>query len=387
MRYVFFIFFFSLVTTVCSSENDAATTASPVNPLSNDIGTPCSTNVSNVWLDVMLVIDTSNAVLQKDLQKIGTMLSNVFESITIGNFTKHSTRVGLITYDSSYHDMMRYRLNSISDNDQLNQILLNITQYYNPKGNGSGFGYALNDAYQQFTSYGSYRRGAVIIFDAAYPLGSTFSSPDDLKNYGISIITIADGGAHSNLSDSLGKIASPGMNFSSLDPNLGEKIKSSLTIANCFCPPGYYQMKISNQTSKAATYINCYYGYSGDTSPDIAKQTCDPDVLVSVTSSEKLDFITDVVIPRQIPGSKSFTIGAVRSNGNWNWQNYNNTQYPFGNFPNTANTTGGDIGYFINNYGFNWEFRSGGSGDNDARPFVCQTLPYDADNMRDLGNN
>jgi len=387
MRYAFLIFFFSLVTPNYSFENDAITTVSPVNPLSNEIGTLCSSNASNVWLDIMLVIDTSNAVLQKDLQRLGIMLSNVFESITIGNFTKHSTRVGLITYDSSYSDTMRYYFNSISNNDQLNQILSNLSQYYSPKCNGSGLDYALNDAYRQFTGSGSYRKGAVIIYDAAYPISTTFTSPSNMKNYGISIITIADGGAHSNLSDSLGNIASPGMNFSSLDPNLAEKIKSSLTIANCFCPPGYHQMKISNQTlNTGATYVNCFYGYSGDTSPDIAKQTCDPDILASVTSAAKLDFITDVVIPAQMIGAKSFTTGAFRSGGRWNWQNYNNTQFPFGDFPSTTNATGGDIGYFRNTHGFNWAFVSGGSGDNDARPFVCQTQPYDADNMRDLSD-
>ncbi|KAE9549839.1 hypothetical protein FO519_006942 [Halicephalobus sp. NKZ332] len=277
---------------------------------------------------------------------------------------------------------------SISNNSQLNQILLNLTQYYNPNSVGSNIGYALTSSDYQFVIYGGYRKQAIILFDATYPLGDLLGQPDYLKNRGVSIITIVDGDPDPILANNLTSIASPGMNFSFLDPNLTEQIQSSLLITNCFCPPSYYQMKVFNTTlNTTATYADCFHSYSNNTSPDVAKQTCDPDVLVPVTSSTKLDFIVDHVIPAQMVGAKNFTTGAIRSNGNWNWQNYNNTQFPFGEFPNAVNATGGDIGYFSNTFGFNWEFRSGGSGDDYARPFICQTHAYDADNMRDLGDS
>ena len=374
MRYVLLLSIFFITAAAISLSK-----AGETNPTPNTVGTPCSNNISNAWLDVMIVVDVSGASRLVDILKLQTILLNVFESITIGNSSAHNTRVGLDVY--STYGRPIYQFGGISDSSQLKSVLSNISYYYNPSTDIGNITNALYDAVNSFV-YSSYRRKALVLFDATYPLYGASIPAQRLQNDGVSIITISDSGAHSNLSDALAGIATPGMNLSFTDMHLVENLKSALLFANCYCPGGTYQMKTVDPTSGITTaYGDCLYGYTGDTDPESAGYFCSPGVLVPVTSEEKFHFITDNVIPHQMSGAKSFTTDGVRLDGKWYWRDYDDTLIPFGTFPDTINATDGDIGYFSNYYGLNWMFLGGGSGIQGARPFVCQTRAYDADNM------
>ena len=355
--------------------------------LSNVIGSPCATNVTNAWLDIVLVLDVSGGMTADDLEQLGMTLVNVFQNFTIGQTPRQSTRVAMVTYAKDYE--FHYNLTDIIDNDELIMSLIRLPNYW-PGFPGGDLTGGLIAAQAILSGQSSYRRQAVIVGASNYdPVTFNDASPtvQALKESGVTILSISFQPENTSFSDQLRNFSSPGYSYIHDDPDITSKISLGLMQVNCFCPLGSAQFSVFNQDYNNVTvYGDCLSGFVNTTDPASAESVCSPGILVSVTSEAKVDFIAHNIVPYDLAGAKNFTVGAFRENGTWYWHGYNNTRYPFGDFPKPSNDDG-DYGYYSNYFGFNWGFFSGGSGIANAKPYVCQYRACDTDYLCNLSDS
>uniref|UniRef100_A0AC34Q335 VWFA domain-containing protein n=1 Tax=Panagrolaimus sp. JU765 TaxID=591449 RepID=A0AC34Q335_9BILA len=358
------------------------TTLAPgVSSLSNAIGTPCSTNSSNAWLDLYFVIEVSKGMLRTDLGDLGGQLYLLLENLTIGQTPKQSTRVGIITYASTA--TVRLNLTACDNAGTLFHIVLDLQNYRLSNDSGTNIKSALETAYNLTQIERSYRRTIVIVIAASYDP----YDPDDpnlvvelMKEDGTAILTIAfeSSGA---LNPGLAKLSSPGYAYENTDLELFDKLLFAFTQINCFCPPKTYQLQIYNDAWRNFTvFADCLYSSGGASiDPQFAEQACASTgaVLASVTKERKLDFIVENVMYNSAK-IKQFTVGAHLVNGQWVWYGYNNTVYPVGDYPKIPSGFSGIYGYFNNTFGFNWDFQTQNEKGN-PKPYVCQLQACDAD--------
>uniref|UniRef100_A0AC34RC04 VWFA domain-containing protein n=1 Tax=Panagrolaimus sp. JU765 TaxID=591449 RepID=A0AC34RC04_9BILA len=363
---------------VCSSS--APTTPSPMNDsLSNAIGTPCSTNALTTWLDLYLVIDVSEGMTQANLLQLSGQMATLFEGLTIGQTPKHSTRVGIITYASNA--TVRLTLSNCSDATTLLIAVYQLSNYRLPNDTGTNIRSGLETVLSLRAKEKSYRPTAVMVIAASY----NSDAGDDptqvaeiMKQDGITILTIAfeSSGA---LNAGLKNLSSLGYSYENTDPDLFEKLLFAFTQINCFCPPKTYQLRIYNDTNENfTTYADCLYSSGGAAADAIyAEKVCEKagDVLASVTSEQKLDFLIDIVIANTMPDKREFTVGAHLDTNHWQWYGYNNAAYPIGDFPGIPSSSSGNYGYFYKAGGFNWNFSTQTKG--KAKPYICQQRACD----------
>ncbi|KAE9555137.1 hypothetical protein FO519_001632 [Halicephalobus sp. NKZ332] len=364
--------------------NPSANPSSNPNDLGNAIGTPCAANTTNAWLDIVLVMDVSNGVTTSDIQKLSVQLATVFEAFTIGQDPRHSIRVAIVTYSIDVQYV--YNLTDITNFENLLNQLMKISTY-RPGDDGGNLQGGMQAAQNILSTQKSYRRQALIMAAASYdPLGFNDASQisKDLQLDGVSIFSISFHPADGTFSDLLRNLSSPGYNYMNSDQDLIPRITLGLTQVDCVCPPKTLQFRKYNATTNTVeVYADCLSGYVGDTDPQFTNFACSPGILASVTSQEKLDFITDNIVPHDMAGIKNITVGGHRKNGVWYWYGYDNTEYPFGDFPSITDN-GGDYAFADNYFGFNWKFLGGGSGTQNAKPYICQIKACDTDYFCDL---
>uniref|UniRef100_A0AC34RAY9 VWFA domain-containing protein n=1 Tax=Panagrolaimus sp. JU765 TaxID=591449 RepID=A0AC34RAY9_9BILA len=359
-----------------------STTSSPsTDPSSNAIGTPCSTNSTNAWLDLYFVIDVSDKMTEENFVILSGQLATLFDGLTIGQTPKQSTRVGIITYASN----ATVQLNLTACNAfRLTNIIFDLDAYHQPNDTGTNIKFALETVLDLKKKEQSYRPMAIIIVAADYDKDNSEDPTqiaEIIKQDGIAILTIAFE-ASIVVSAELKKLSTLGYAYENIDPQLFDKLFLALTQINCFCPPKTYQFKIYNDTTGShTTFADCLYGSDGALDPAIAERICEGSgaVLASVTSVPKLDFIIDNVIHETMPKSKQFTVGAHLVDDQWVWFGYNGTVYPVGDYPVIPTNEQGSYTYFNNSFGFNWGIHLQDGGFKNAKSYICQSRACDAD--------
>uniref|UniRef100_A0AC34REN5 Uncharacterized protein n=1 Tax=Panagrolaimus sp. JU765 TaxID=591449 RepID=A0AC34REN5_9BILA len=364
------------------SHYQTTTTTTPPNPLSDRIGGQCSTNYKNAWLDVVLLIDVSSSMAATDLKKYGNQLSTILSRYPIGQVPKHSTRVSVIAFSSDVQLLLD--LKTVTNFGALRNILGNLNNQSRSDDTGGNLLGAFQKAKTILDSQKSYRPGVVVLSAAAYnpdSFGNAHKVTNQLKGDGVKVVTIAFDSAQGAPPD-LSGLASEGFEYKSSDANLRVELDTAFVQINCFCPKSTIQFRTYNdQTGRYTYYADCLNFYNGATSPEYSEDSCDPGILTSVTSQDKLDFIIDNTFDSGT--YKNITVGAYNTNG-WKWYNYNDTSYPVGRFPASASSFSGKYGYFYNNGGFNWKFGANNGGADNAMPYVCQYRACDADYFCDV---
>uniref|UniRef100_A0AC34RFF0 VWFA domain-containing protein n=1 Tax=Panagrolaimus sp. JU765 TaxID=591449 RepID=A0AC34RFF0_9BILA len=356
------------------------TTSSPdANPLSNAMGTPCSINSTNAWLDLYFVIDVSKGMIDTDLLALSAQLATLFEGLTIGQIPKHTSRVGIITYASTATVQLNL---TFCNSDNLIDIVFDLQNYRLPHDSGTNIKAGLEIAYNLTQIERSYRRTIVIVIAASY-------DPDDaedptqvaelIKQDGTAIFTVAFASS-GTFNTQLGNLSTPGYSYVNTDTQLFDKMLFGFTQINCYCPPKTYQFQVYNDAWRNFTvFADCLYSSGGASiDPQFAERTCAGigAVLATVTKERKLDFIIDNVI--NDTKITQFTVGAHLVNDQWLWYGYNGTTYPVGDYPKIPSGSSGTYGYFNNTFGFNWDYQTQNPKDK-AKPYVCQSKACDAD--------
>uniref|UniRef100_A0AC34Q1U3 NIDO domain-containing protein n=1 Tax=Panagrolaimus sp. JU765 TaxID=591449 RepID=A0AC34Q1U3_9BILA len=334
-------------------------TPSP-NPLSNAIGAQCSTNYKNLWLDIVLLMDVSNAMAVPDLKKYSMQMSTVLSQYNIGQTPKHCSIVQVLL-----------DLNNNTDFAALMNDLGSVVNYTTPDDAGGNVYGALQKAANIIDTEGTYRPAVIILSAATYSpftFGNAQKVAIQLMNKGVKIITIA---FDSNLGvqPNLQELSTGGYALTSSDPSLRNELHRAFVQFNCFCPKNTVQFRVNNGT---VNYADCFSFHNSATLP--TSMNCGSGVLVSVTSPRKLKFIGAVIYDKT--NNTNFMTGAYNSNG-WYWHNYHNTSYPFGNFPKVPSLDIGNYGYFYLVNSATWQFRV--TNGDEPMPYVCQYRACDAD--------
>jgi alpha-tectorin len=366
-------------------------TEGPSDPRSDEIGTECSSNVTQAWLDVMFVIDTSSAMSSRDLLELSGEIATFMKSFNFGQSNdpnSHTTRAGIVTYATGVES--RYNLTDVTDEKAWRSEILKLRNFANPNDNGANVQGGLQMAFSLLEAQKSFRKGVIILIAAAYTdagFQGAAQTSKTIQEDGISIITVSFASADGVLTNQLKNISSPGYSYVSNQEGLYITLPFALTQLNCFCPPSALQFKNYNtQWQNYTIYADCFYGFSGDTLPSISNDLCSPGVLASVTSKAKLDFISDYVVPHDLPGKKKFTVGLHLADDNqWKWWGYQGDEYSLGNYPTWGQSPApGDAFSYESTYGFNIKLMPGGD---DAKPYVCQSRACDANYICDLSNS
>ena len=170
---------------------------------------------------------------------------------------------------------------------------------------------ALKDAADMLGLHGGYRRKAVIIYSAIYN-NAGFDDPmeaaRELKEDGVTIVTISYTAADGVFPYQLSNLASPGYAFSSNDTDLWLRLPeamaqskyyflnpnpSNFLLVNCYCFPESLQFIYTDpKTLVTKKFADCVFGFNGQVFPSIATTLCSQmnASLVSVASQVKLDF-------------------------------------------------------------------------------------------------
>ncbi|KAE9547087.1 hypothetical protein FO519_009702, partial [Halicephalobus sp. NKZ332] len=290
----------------------------------------------------------------------------------------------IVTYSTDVQYV--YNFTSVTNGADLSEQLAKLPSYQLGESGGNLCG-GMQAAQVVFSTQRSYRGQVLIMAAASYdPQGFNDASQiaKDMQLDGVSIFSISYKPGDGLFTNGLGNLSSPGYKYRSDDENVMSKVSFGLTQANCVCPLRSLQFRIYNRNNDTnEVYSDCLSGYAGDTDPQFANFACSPGILASITSQQKLHFITDNIVPYDMAGIKNITVGGHRRNGVWYWYGYDNTEYPFGDFPSITDN-GGDYAFADNYFGFNWKFLGGESGFQNAKPYICQIKACDTDYFCDL---
>uniref|UniRef100_A0A1I7UTE9 VWFA domain-containing protein n=1 Tax=Caenorhabditis tropicalis TaxID=1561998 RepID=A0A1I7UTE9_9PELO len=294
---------------------------------------PCGDDITNLWLDVVAVVDNSKGMRFDGLQSIAASLVSVFGAgtrIGVNSTEKRTTRVGLVSYNEKARvnaDLTTYT--SFDDlfsgvYTALNDVSSTELSYLS---NGLG---AAADLFkkQSFGTTRDHYKKVVIVFASAFK-GSGDLDPlpvaEKLRTDGAFIVTVAyDQDGNGDLMDKLNLIATPGFNFSNTEEggNLIGKIQGALMQSNCFCPNNYDQYRVSFADKFSYRYGSCLLPVNIAASWKPAQMSCRnrKAYLATEFTQHKHDFIVKSVSSTTgFHPPLSYHIGLNQVLGKWVW--------------------------------------------------------------------
>uniref|UniRef100_A0A914RE86 VWFA domain-containing protein n=1 Tax=Panagrolaimus davidi TaxID=227884 RepID=A0A914RE86_9BILA len=365
-----------------------STTKSPLpsptsNPTNPGIGTQCSTNVKNAWLDIVFLFDVSDAITDIQMNDLVEQTMSYMRNFTLGSAEPHSTRVALIKYASTA--TIAYSLDDIQNHATFNDALLTLKNRTKPLDFVVDVQNALQVAYKHLQSHTTYRQQIILLTSGAYQQkgfkGANHTAAQ-IKANEMTIFTVNFKASDGVLNENLNALASPGYAYTTDDKEVYRHLPLGMTQVNCFCPGSteqFYTLFKNATATRYTKYADCISGYAGETYPSIvSKYGCNSGILASITSQEKLDFIINNTLEHELFGQKAFTVGGHKVGTEWVWSGYNGTSLPFGSIPPFTEVSPTDT------YSF-FDFLPGGNGfafkstADIPRPYVCQTRACDAD--------
>ncbi|EFP12247.1 hypothetical protein CRE_04222 [Caenorhabditis remanei] len=295
----------------------------------------CGTDLSNLWLDVIAVVDNSRGMTNKGLSYVASSIISVFGKNTrIGSSSAEprTTRLGLVTYNSvatQNADLNQYQ--SIEDAYYgiygALSTTVNTTESYLTTG--------LNAAVelfsrQSFRSNRQHYRKVIIVYASEYNGRGEFDPvpiANRLKASGVNIITIAyEQPGSAGLLQGLSQIASPGFSFSgdNIAGNLVKEIQTALLQSNCFCPNDWTQYRGSYSDPTSYRYGVCLLPVNLPKVWASAKMACSMKSnrthLATEFTQAKHDFIFNLAQHSNFKQNPyTYHIGLNFVNGAWIW--------------------------------------------------------------------
>ncbi|EGT31845.1 hypothetical protein CAEBREN_20112 [Caenorhabditis brenneri] len=293
----------------------------------------CGTDLNNLWIDVVAVVDNSIGMTNDGLTSVAANLASVFSSGTrIGTNPKEprTTRLGLVTYNAGA--TLNADLNKFQSLDDIYDNVFNdLSRVSSSDESNLEAGLALAENLLATQSTGTSRdhyKKVVVVYASAYNGDSPVPISWRLRSSGVVIITVA----FVQLGDDtllwqLANIASPGYNFTNVDDegNLIGKIQEAFLETNCFCPNHWiqYQYNISDTTSYK--YGICIEAIGMSAVWRAAKMSCanrwKNSYLATEFNQQKHDFIVDSIKTSITGFSQPYTyhIGLNMVKGKWVW--------------------------------------------------------------------
>uniref|UniRef100_A0A7E4VA80 C-type lectin domain-containing protein n=2 Tax=Panagrellus redivivus TaxID=6233 RepID=A0A7E4VA80_PANRE len=327
-------------------------------------GQPCSANLTNAWLDLVIIIEQS-ATTQRQWSAItGFVLSQIAGRLTLSNTESksHTSRIAIVGYNTN-----ATLLYSFSDTQAIRNIMFVLSTSKPVNANDDvdvNAALKFADNYLYFQS--SFRLKGVILVAATLP-NILFRDTFDLHIIKMVTVSFAE---NASVSDKIGALATPGLNLTSSSNS--NDTQAVITQLNCDCN-GWYQLQVGT-----VTYGECFFG-SPTTNMQAVSMCVDNYTMAVANTPARVDFLTEFLSDLY---EYEFSIGLSRSDGNstWIWANSASYEgYPaFLTQPTNSDTYG-----YLSKTGDQYQLKSD-DGMTNARYYTCQRHACDTDHICDL---
>uniref|UniRef100_A0A914C9V0 Uncharacterized protein n=1 Tax=Acrobeloides nanus TaxID=290746 RepID=A0A914C9V0_9BILA len=308
--------------------------------LSNADGSPCNCNKPTLWLDLILLIDTSSSISFGGVGAIGASLNSLLRDTTLAQQGDFTMRVGIVLLNSK--SQIIANLTTIQNNGDLADILHSLEQYHDLSDPTVDLYDALYVANKMFvresnTPLRNARKTVIIV-------SSTYNNVDgndpatiahQMNQTNVFIISVCYNDPHGADCTGLSQISTPFMNFTSTDGTISDdtldELDDALCYANCACGELQFSQMITynSTTGRQTYYADCFAGFTFTSVEEDAKYACQEigGALVAITSQTKSDTVIRAVANKSPQNYNHFHIGLHRNaKKEWVWYNYNNTQ-------------------------------------------------------------
>ncbi|VDM37610.1 unnamed protein product [Toxocara canis] len=293
----------------------------------------CACDPEKLYLDVVVVVDSSLSMTKAGLMEVAADLSTIFQRVNVstGTHPGQYVRVGLVTF-SGYARVIG-DFNSFSDYYSLAEALFKMPYHGDGELNIEG---ALQSASDILQNSRSYARTAILLYTSAYRDGGftdAHAIANQIKESGTKIITVAfRQQPEGSLVHRLSHLASSNSSFASMDANIIDIVLHAFCQANCYCMNNW--MQYANDLYKPTVfYGECIRAMDIDASWVTASFACKAMAprahLVAELTYHKHKFVTDYA--RAVLPSLQYSIGLRfdPSRGNYAWQTWNSTKIPY----------------------------------------------------------
>uniref|UniRef100_A0A1I7T3T6 VWFA domain-containing protein n=1 Tax=Caenorhabditis tropicalis TaxID=1561998 RepID=A0A1I7T3T6_9PELO len=294
----------------------------------------CGTDPTNLWLDVVVVVDNSIGMTQGGMIEVAAQIATVFGGGTrIGtNYAdKRTTRVGLVTYNKSAQiqaDLNRFQ----SADDLFNSVFQILPQLSTSNevylATGIAAAEQVLNAGRKNNTRTNYKQLVMIYASDYRDDGEQDPRPtaQRLKTSGVNIVTVAfNQNGNEAILQSIGEIASPGFNFTNIDDNLVNEIQGAMIQTNCFCHNLWTQYREQFGVVSSLKYGVCLRPVAITAGWVPAKLACQNMIqtgyMVTEYTKHKHDFVFNLIQnDTTFPEPYVYHIGLSYVNGGFFWQ-------------------------------------------------------------------
>uniref|UniRef100_A0A915AHV5 C-type lectin n=1 Tax=Parascaris univalens TaxID=6257 RepID=A0A915AHV5_PARUN len=305
----------------------------PTTPLQTLEERQCACDPAKLYLDIVVVVDSSISMTKEGLFEVAADLATVFQSMNVstGRNVGQFVRVALVTFSNQ-----AFINGNFDDFTSYNSLVKRLFQMPYLGGSELNIGSALKSASDILQSSRYYARTAVLLYTSAYSQGG-FTDPkgiaNQIKESGTKIITVAfRQQPQGSLVEKLSHLASPGFSFASRQSVITDEILRALCQVNCYCEDNWLQYT-DNLYSPRLRYGECIRAMDIDANWVTASFACKamaPEAhLVNELTPHKSYFVFEYarnVLPR--PYKYSIGLRFDPLSGNYAWQASNNTKVP-----------------------------------------------------------
>ncbi|PIC44122.1 hypothetical protein B9Z55_004600 [Caenorhabditis nigoni] len=289
----------------------------------------CGTDINNLWLDIVLVIDNSKIM---NIDGVYSTIQSLFgPNVQIGTGYKdpRSTRVAIVTYSEKatvVADFSKFKSLEML-NEQLEK--LNATQKSESFSAYMDLGLqAANNLIIDANNANDRRhyRKLIILFTSNYAYKN--KRPDvlalSIRQSGVDISTVYTGaGTTGNAQFQLTFVGNYNMNFHMADSPIPivRELQGATTMANCFCKTGWYQYEWPRNSGNlfgicvASLNQNDYQSDARKYCKEAAKNA----YMVSEFDKNKRAFNYDFITSHGSKTVGSYYNGLISQNGSWYW--------------------------------------------------------------------
>lgn len=321
------MYVFLLVVAVFSSSFESAESTESITYLDRK----CGTDLSNLWLDIVLVVDNSRAVTHMNMVRQNIL--DIFNNATnIGTSYSNpkTTRVSLVVYNK-YAEILA-ELNQFQSFDEMNtSISTNLAntstfdQSYLIKGLEEATLVLEKSSVAQERL--NYKKVILIYASLVEDILLAIPLADRLKADGITIVTVAETSAKENEKSSrwLDFVSSGGSSFTIQEEDLVKKIQDKLLLTNCFCPDGWVQLRTEYSNMQSSKYGICLFLNSLSAIWRAARLSCrhqwEDAYLVNEYEINKHNFVLEALRSSDLFRPPfTYHIGLTYSTGTWFWE-------------------------------------------------------------------
>ncbi|CAJ0569184.1 unnamed protein product, partial [Mesorhabditis spiculigera] len=225
-------------TTILSTSSTSTTTEGPTGgPTPPPSPSKCSQNPRNLWLDVILLVEASDAVGNSTFIEIEALLKSAFEQLPLGLSRRNETRVAVAVYA----DTVKW-MGQLGDYRSPIEFQFNRWQYLGTDGTDMEAAFRTANDEMDTSRFRRTNARSVILFAAENfrKQGDVDEFLEDVKTFkdNDGIIIVINFGQDHEYEALFRNISSGGfyMKFSNDWTSFIEQLNTLLCQANCFCP-------------------------------------------------------------------------------------------------------------------------------------------------------